>query len=110
MTFQNDQCDFCMCVFDPMGNDLKQMIGDKYWCGQCDISSLTSADYTTEVERKAAAFDELVKMMNDLERNYWNTLWTNHGLTAKVLEFRRHMTFLNYVDGLRLIQAKYGVK
>lgn len=109
MTFQNDQCDFCGRVFDPMGNDLKQMVGDNYWCGQCDISHLTADAYRTEIDRKAAAFDELVVMMNKLERHYWNNLWGNHGLNSRALEFQRHMVFLNYVDGLRLIKAKFGL-
>lgn len=109
MSFMDDKCDFCGSYMDPIGCDTKQLVGDKAWCGQCDISEYFSAG-VSELERKAAAFDELQATMLAIERNYWNTLWTNHGLDEKVLAFRRHnFGFLAFEDARRRISAKYGL-
>lgn len=104
MTINNDQCDFCETIFDPMGNGNQMMVGDKYWCGQCDLNRLTAADYeTAAVEKKAAAYDELVKVLTIASQAYWNA-------RPDFVTWDRHYAFLEIEDQTNRIKSMYGLK
>ncbi len=109
MSFQDDTCDFCKQYMDPIGCDTKQIVTDKYWCGQCNISASFS-EGMSESERKIAAFDELEKTLVALERYYWNNLWgPDINMDEKMLAQQRHFWVLDVEDARRRICAKYGL-